>query len=173
MTRDILKTLRSEHDLVRSLFDKINDTSERAEKGRTELLEEIEDNLIPHAKWEETVFYPAFMERADREGLVTHAEAVQEHRAVEETVIPDVHAVLVTTPAFAGRVKVFGELVDHHATEEEKTMFKMARQMFSAEELSQFDEDYESWKASPEAANVLAAEKKKALLKATEAPRQA
>jgi hemerythrin-like domain-containing protein len=128
-------------------------------------LEQIEANLMPHAKWEEQVFYPAFKDRADRDGLQTHAEAVLEHRAVEDTVIPDVRAADVDTPEFAGRVKVFGELVDHHASEEEKTMFKMARQMFSAEERAQLDEEYESWKQSNSAVNMLAAEKAKASLK--------
>lgn len=148
MPRDILKTLQEEHDLVRSLFEEIKGTTDRAKKKRTELLAEIEANLLPHAKWEETVFYPAFKERADREGLQTHAEAVEEHKAVEQTVMPDVHASDVETPEFAGRVKVFGEMIDHHATEEEKTMFKMARKMFSAAERAELDEQYEDWKAS-------------------------
>ena len=158
-TRDILKTLQEEHDTLRELFSQIKDTTDRAKKTRAELLETIEANLIPHAKWEEQVFYPAFKERADRDGLQTHAEAVAEHHAVEATVIPDVHAADVETPEFAGRVKVFGEFIDHHAKEEEKTMFKMAREMFSAEERAQLDEEYEEWKASPAAENVLAAEK--------------
>lgn len=162
MARDILKTLKSEHSVVRDLFEQIKATTDRAEKTRTELLEKIEANLIPHAKWEEQVFYPAFKDRADRDGLQTHAEAVQEHKAVEQTVMPDVHAVAVTTPEFAGRVKVFAELIDHHAGEEEKTMFKMAREMFSADELAQFDEDYEAWKNSPAAEAAIAAEKSKA-----------
>lgn len=165
MARDILKTLKTEHALVRDLFEQIKGTTDRAEKTRAELLAKIEANLLPHAKWEEQVFYPAFKERADRDGLQTHAEAVQEHKAVEQTVIPDVHAVEVTTPEFAGRVKVFGEFIDHHATEEEKTMFKMARTMFSAEELAQFDEEYEAWKASPECGAVVAAEQAKAGMK--------
>lgn len=172
MKRDILKTLKAEHDVVRGLFDEIKGTTDRAEKGRTQLLEQIEANLIPHAKWEEQVFYPAFKQRADRDGLQTHAEAVAEHRAVEETVIPDVHAADVTTPEFAGRVKVFGELIDHHASEEEKTMFKMARELFSAEELAQLDEDYEQWKAT-EAPAVVAEEKEKALAKAMQTPQAA
>jgi hemerythrin-like domain-containing protein len=165
MARDILKTLQAEHDKVRALFDDMKGTTDRALKTRADLLEQIEANLMPHAKWEEQVFYPAFKERADRDGLQTHAEAVQEHRAVENTVIPDVHAADVATPEFAGRVKVFGELVDHHATEEEKTMFKMARQMFSAEERAQLDEEYETWKQSDSTANMLAGEKAKANLK--------
>jgi len=162
MARDILKTLKDEHDTLRKLFDDMKDTTDRAVKTRAELLETIEANLIPHAKWEEQVFYPAFKERADRDGLQTHAEALAEHHAVEHTVIPEVHAAEPGTPEFAGRTKVFGEFIDHHAKEEEKTMFKMAREMFSAEERAQMDEDYEAWKASPDAARVLDQEKAKA-----------
>jgi len=38
----------------------------------------------------------------------------------------------------------------------------MAREMFSAEERAQMDEDYEAWKASPDAARILEQEKAKA-----------
>jgi hemerythrin-like domain-containing protein len=165
MARDILKTLQEEHDTLRKLFEDMKGTTDRAEKTRTQLLETIEQNLLPHAKWEEQVFYPAFKERADRDGLQTHAEALAEHHAVENSVIPEVHAADVQTPEFAGRVKVFGEFIAHHAKEEEKTMFKMAREMFSAEERAQMDEDYETWKASDDAANLMIAEKAKAGLK--------
>ena len=99
-TRDILKTLKSEHNVLRDLFKQMEDTTDRAEKGRAELLEKIEANLMPHAKWEEIVFYPAFKERADRDGLKTHAEALLEHATVEETVIPNVKASDVATPEF-------------------------------------------------------------------------
>jgi len=165
MARDILKTLKAEHNVLRDLFKQMEDTTDRAEKGRAELLQKIEANLLPHAKWEEIIFYPAFKERADRDGLKTHAEALLEHATVEETVIPNVKAADVTTPEFAGRVKVFGELIDHHAKEEETTMFKMAREMFSAAELAQFDADYESWKQSPAAANAVAGSKAKSGVK--------
>ncbi len=156
MPRDILKTLKQEHDMLRDLFEEMKSTTDRASKTRLDLLKKIDDNLLPHAKWEEQVFYPAFMERADREGMQTHAEAIQEHRAVEKTVMPDVHDTEVTTPEFAGRSKVFGELIDHHAKEEEKTMFKMAREMFSAQERADMDVQYEEWKRSPEAMALLA-----------------
>lgn len=161
MARDILKTLKSEHHVLRDLFKQMEATTDRAAKGRKDLLARIEANLMPHAKWEEQVFYPAFKDRADRDGLKTHAEALLEHASVEQTVIPHVKASDVASPEFAGRAKVFGEFIDHHAKEEETTMFKMAREMFSAEELAQFDEDYETWKRSPAAAVALAGAKVK------------
>ena len=157
MARDILKTLKSEHNELRTLFKQMEDTTDRAKKSRAELLADIEAGLLPHAKWEELVFYPAFKARADREGLKTHAEAVQEHRAVELTVLPDLKTKQTDTVEFAGSAKVLGEFVDHHAKEEEDTMFKMARKLFSAEELAEFDEQYEQWKQSAEARAEVAA----------------
>ena len=154
--RNILKTLTKEHNDLRELFDQMEKTTDRAAKTRAELLNKIEKGLLPHAKWEEVVFYPAFRVRADRDGLKTHAEAVTEHAAVEETTIPRIKAAEFATPQFAGRVKVFGELIDHHASEEEKTRFKMAKGMFSAEELAELDEQYQHWKTSPEGLKVVA-----------------
>jgi len=60
MARDILKTLKDEHDNLRKLFDDLEDTTDRAVKTRGDLLDEIETKLILHAKWEEKVLYPAF-----------------------------------------------------------------------------------------------------------------
>src|SRR5436190_16213845 len=106
MARDILKTLKEEHELVRSLFDELKETTDRAAKKRAQLLDQIETNLIPHAKWEEQVFYPAFKERADRDGQQTYAEALAEHHAVENSVMPEVHAADPSTPEVAGKTKV-------------------------------------------------------------------
>lgn len=152
MARDILKTLKAEHDELRELFEQMEGTTDRAAKKRATLLTKIEEGLIPHAKWEELVFYPAFRERADRDGQKIYAEAVQEHRAVELTVLPDLKTKPFESTEFAGSAKVLGEFVDHHATEEEDTMFKMARKLFTSEERAELDEQYEEWKSTPEAA---------------------
>lgn len=173
MKKDILKTLKSEHDDLRKLFDEMDDTTERAEKKRQELLKKIKEGLLPHAVWEEKVFYPAFKERADREGRKTHAEAVQEHRAVELRVLPDLEAASPTSTEFAGRAKVLGEFVEHHAKEEEKTMFAMAKKLFSAEELANFDDAYSRWKKSSEGGKAVgeALEKSAAAARTNPAPR--
>ncbi|ATD66842.1 MULTISPECIES: hemerythrin domain-containing protein [Luteimonas] len=163
--RDILKTLENEHGQLRTLFAAINATTDRAEKKRADLLEKIEAVLVPHAKWEELVFYPAYAERASHDQLLLHAEAIQEHRAVELTVLPDLHASAKNTRQFAGSVKVLSEFITHHADEEEDEMFKAARTLFSPEELADLDEQYEEWKASPAASAVTFHAKAKTAIK--------
>jgi len=146
--RSILATLKEEHGVLRGLFEQMDATSDRAEKRRADLLERIEAVLVPHAKWEEFVFYPAFAERAGHDELLQHAEAIQEHRAVEIAVLPDLHASAKGTRQFAGSAKVLGEFITHHAREEEREMFAAARKLFSRNELAELDEQYEAWKRS-------------------------
>lgn len=144
----ILDTLKNEHDQLRELFAKITKTADSEADARHDLLKRIEALLIPHAKWEETVFYPAFEDRANHEQKLIYAEAIQEHRAVELAVLPDIHAADVDSRQFAGSVQVCGELIKHHAHEEETKMFDAVRQLFSADELADFDRKYASWKDS-------------------------
>ncbi|MGB4859805.1 MAG: hemerythrin domain-containing protein [Dokdonella sp.] len=148
--KNILSTLTKEHEDLKGLFEDIKATTDRAGKTRTSLLKKIEAALIPHAKWEELVFYPAFARRADHEQLLQHAEAIQEHRAVELTVLPDIHACDPESRQFAGSAQVLAEFVTHHSKEEEKEMFKSAKKLFSKEELAEFDDAYAAWKKSSE-----------------------
>ena len=67
-------------------------------------------------------------------------EQVMSKGNILKIVIPSAKAAGFGTPQFVGRVKVFGKLIDHHATKEEKTTFKMAKIIFSAELLGQLNE---------------------------------
>ncbi len=149
--RDILTTLKNEHDQLRDLFGRMNATTDEQSDTREDLLKEIENLLIPHAKWEELHFYPAFADRANHDQLLTHAEAIQEHRAVEKAVLPDLHAADLDSRQFAGSAKALGEMIRHHAHEEETSIFEAMRQLYSARELADMDEQYEDWKASSSA----------------------
>ena len=145
---DILATLQSEHDELRKLFSSLKATADSDVGARKQLLHDIEQGLVPHAKWEETVFYPAFAKRASHEQLLQHAEAITEHRAVEKAVLPDVHAADFNSRQFAGSSLVLGEMIEHHAAQEEQQMFRSARQLFSPDELAALDKKYADWKES-------------------------
>lgn len=146
--RDILLTLKSEHQELRSLFQQLNSMADERGDERRGLLDRIEDLLVPHAKWEEMVFYPAFGERANHDQQLLYAVAIQEHRAVEQSVLPDLHAADEDGRQFTGSALVLSKMILEHAEEEEQQMFAAARQMFSQDELADFDHQYEEWKSS-------------------------
>jgi hypothetical protein len=60
-------------------------------------------------------------------------EAREEHRAVDDLVLPDLLKTKPDSERFAGRAKVLKELVEHHADEEEKEMFPKARKAITGD----------------------------------------
>ncbi|GAB2506715.1 hemerythrin domain-containing protein [Lysobacter humi (ex Lee et al. 2017)] len=133
-----IELLKADHEKVRGLFQQLTDTTSRAEKTRVQLLEKIRLELDVHTQIEEEIFYPAFRQAAeesdDKEMIF---EALEEHRAAGELVLPDLLETEVGSEKFGGRAKVLKDLVEHHAEEEEKEMFKRARQVLSREQLDE------------------------------------
>ncbi len=163
--RNILDTLTREHDELRAIFAQLTSTSDQAEEERAALLQQLEATLVPHAKWEELVFYPAFAERASHEQLLMHGEAMQEHRAVEQSVLPDLHAADIGSRQFAGSARALMHMIEHHASEEESQMFAAMSQLYTAPELAELDERYEHWKESNVSTAVLMHAKAKTAMK--------
>ena len=128
--------LKNDHKTVRALFEELEGTTKRGAKKRTQLLEKIAKELDVHTKIEEEIFYPAFKAAAgEGEDEALYFEALEEHRAAGELVLPDLQATDPTTDRFSGRAKVLKEMIEHHAGEEEKEMFPKARKLFNRAEL--------------------------------------
>ena len=143
---DAIDLLTSDHKKVRALLDKLSGTSESAEREREELLDQIEQELEVHTAIEEEIFYPAFKEAGGKEGAKMFYEAVEEHRAVSELVLPDLTNTTPTSERFSGRAKVLKELVEHHADEEEEEMFPRAKKIFTKEQLEDLGQRMEARK---------------------------
>ena len=67
-------------------------------------------------------------------------EALEEHRAAGDLVLPDLLKTDVQSDQFGGRAKVLKELIEHHADEEEKEMFPRARELMDKAQLEQLGE---------------------------------
>ena len=129
---------------MRDLLTQLVNTTEQAAKKRPELLAKIEKELHVHTQIEEEIFYPAFMKAAkNKEDEKLYHEAREEHRAVEDRVMPDLKKSDPGSTEFSGRAKVLQELVEHHASEEEEEMFEHARKLISEKELEQLGEEME------------------------------
>ena len=64
-------------------------------------------------------------------------EALEEHRAAGDLVLPDLLKTDAASEKFSGRAKVLKELVEHHADEEEKEMFPRAKKLLPKAELDE------------------------------------
>lgn len=138
MATNAIKLLKNDHDKVRKLLKELVGAS--AEQKRKELLEEVGKEIIIHSRIEEEIFYPAFREAGGKDHEKMFFEAREEHRAVEELVLPDLKRASPGEEAFSGRAKVLKDLVEHHAEEEEDEMFEKAEKTMSDKELESLGE---------------------------------
>lgn len=144
---DAISLLTDDHRKVKKLLGELAETTSRAEKTRSELLAQIGRELRAHTKVEEEIFYPAFKEAGEKsEDDKMFFEAMEEHRAAGELVLPDLEKTNVTTDQFGGRAKVLKELVEHHADEEEKEMFPRARKLLDAATLAELGQQMQARK---------------------------
>jgi hemerythrin superfamily protein len=138
---DAITLLKNDHDAVEKLLDELAQSTPRGVKKRTELLEKIRVELKAHTTIEEEIFYPAFKARGDQsDDDKMYFEALEEHRAAGDLVLPDLLATPVGNEKFSGRAKVLKELVTHHADEEEKEMFPRAKKLLDKATLASLGE---------------------------------
>jgi hemerythrin-like domain-containing protein len=135
---DAITLLVEDHRKVKKLLGELAETTNRAEKTRAELLAHIASELKAHTTIEEEIFYPAFKEAGEKsDDAKMYFEALEEHRAAGDLVLPDLLKTEVTSDQFGGRAKVLKELIEHHADEEEKEMFPRARKLLDASALAE------------------------------------
>jgi hypothetical protein len=131
---DAITLLKTDHEKVSGIFEKLEETTERAEKTREELFLKLKQELDLHAHIEETIFYPV-LKKAEETREIT-MEGIQEHHAVK-TLLRELSAMGVTSETWTAKLKVLKENVEHHVEEEEGEMFKSAREVLSQEQLEE------------------------------------
>jgi hemerythrin superfamily protein len=141
MALDAITLLREDHQLLRKLCTDFADTTEQAVKRRKALLKRLETELHAHTTIEEELFYPAFLDHTDDvEDARMVAEGIEEHRACDKKVIPDLHKADESTIAYSGEAKVLKDYIFHHLKEEEEEMFPKVRKLIPAAELKELGE---------------------------------
>lgn len=132
--------LIADHEKVKDILTRLTESTERAVKTRTELLQKLEMEVTIHTQLEEQILYPAYKEAGGKEELEMYYEAKEEHRTVDALVLPDLKATDPSSTEFAGRAKVCKELLEHHIEEEESEMFPKARDLLGQTRLEEMGE---------------------------------
>lgn len=138
---DAITLLREDHKLLRKLSEELAETTEAAIETRKKLLKRLESELKAHTTIEEELFYPALLDASeDIEDARRVAEGVEEHRACDKKVIPDLHKSDPSTIAHSGQLKVLKDYIHHHLKEEEEDMFPKVRELIGRKELQELGE---------------------------------
>jgi iron-sulfur cluster repair protein YtfE (RIC family) len=124
--------LKTDHEKVAGILESIEDTTERAVKGRDELFAQLKAELDLHAMIEEEILYPALEETEEAREITL--EAYEEHRLVKQ-LLAELEAEPKDTEEWTAKFTVLKENIEHHVEEEEGEMFKKARAALSEEEI--------------------------------------
>ncbi len=146
---DAFKLLKSDHEKVAGILEKLEGTTERALKTREGLFTQLKTELDIHAGIEEKIFYPV-LEKAEESRDIT-LEAFEEHRLVKQ-LLGELEAEVKDDEKWTAKFTVLKEQIEHHVEEEEGEMFKKARKVLSKEEIEELGARMEKAKGEQKAA---------------------
>jgi hypothetical protein len=141
--------LKADHEKVAGILESIEETTERAVKGRDELFAQLKAELDLHAMIEEEIFYPALEETEEAREITL--EAYEEHRLVKQ-LLAELEAEPKDTEEWTAKFTVLKENIEHHVEEEEGEMFSKARQSLTKEEIETLGERLQEAKQQNKAA---------------------
>lgn len=129
---DAIEILEREHRHFETLLKQGEESTERARATRRELLATLTADLNAHELMEEKVLYPALQAHPQAHDIVL--EGFEEHH-VADLIVQELQEVATNDEAWGAKFKVLKENIEHHIQEEEGNMFRLARGIFSRDEL--------------------------------------
>ena len=123
---DAVDLLDADHIAVKKLFDQYKKLAEAEAPAdeRKELADRICMELTVHTQIEEELFYPPVREATGKDDIMDEADV--EHAGAKD-LIAQIAGMDADESHFDAKVKVLGEMIDHHVTEEREKMFPEAR----------------------------------------------
>ena len=129
---DAFELLKADHQKVKGLFKQFMQLKKNEGSGaeKTEVVNEICEELKIHTQIEEELFYPAVREAISTdeggEGEALMDEALVEHAGAKD-LIAQLEEMDRDDELYDAKVTVLSEQVDHHVKEEEGEMFPKAK----------------------------------------------
>lgn len=150
---NVFEILGDDHDKVKGLLEKLEETTERAVKTRESLFARVNDDLTVHARIEESLFYPVLEDKEQTQAITLKA---YETHGVIKRLLSELSAISVESPEWTAKLKVLKDTVEQHVEDEEGEMFKGARQALTKKEIDTLTDQVQDARRKPE--EVLAAE---------------
>ncbi len=132
-----LTMLEEDHVKVKGLLAKLESTTARGVKTRSELFATLKGELTIHEIIEEEIFYPALKAHPKAKDIVL--EGYQEHHVVD-LLMGELERLDVADETWGPMAIVMKENIEHHIGEEEGEMWTAARKAFDRSALEELGE---------------------------------
>lgn len=139
----IYEALEKDHEQLKALLDRLVEASDADQDTRT-LLDRIRDELVPHSRAEEAIFYNNLRAESDW-GTLDAADSFREH-AQAETILRTLRGLKRVDGEWTAAAKELRDGIFSHIEEEESETFARARETFTEEEAQQMGEAFEQMK---------------------------
>lgn len=137
---EFFQMLKKDHVELKGILGQLVEAKEP--KKREELFQKLREELVPHMKAEESIFYPPLMKK--KEAREDAMEGVEEHH-VSDLVLKELEKMPKGEEKWGAKMGVFKELVEHHIKDEESKVFKSAEKALDPDEfqaiMAKFDQE--------------------------------
>lgn len=136
---DIFQHIKSEHDDFRKIANEIKDTTNRAEKTRTEQFAKLKREIVTHHKAEEVVLVPVLKDHSETKDM--GLEIVEEHELLEY-LMDKLDKLDVTDEKWGVRFGVLTEVLNHHLDEEEDEITVKGKEVIDKDKLKDLSDKF-------------------------------
>jgi iron-sulfur cluster repair protein YtfE (RIC family) len=136
---DIYELLSKDHKKVKELLNKIQGTTDGAEKTRERLFSELKQELEIHTSFEERVFYPEAKEKTGMDDVIR--DAMEEHDEAKQ-LLEALVEMDPTSEEWMETVQELSEALSHHIKDEEQELFPVARKKLDPTEADKMGREY-------------------------------
>lgn len=134
--------LKKDHKEVKGIIMQLTEMKSGSSAKREELFMKLKQELLPHQKAEEMVFYHPLQDKKQTRELAFEGE--EEHH-IAEVFLDEFEVEDEDKDHWLAKMKVLKELVDHHIEQEEGEIFQGAEKVMKPNEfdsiMSQFKQE--------------------------------
>lgn len=139
----IYEVLKNDHEKLKLLLNELMIMEEGSGSRRHALIEQIRDELVPHSRAEESVFYNSLRSIDAAKDLVMHSYT--EHME-SEALLRTLQAKDKVDADWRKTAAKLKTALEHHIAEEEGRIFNVAKQLFTENEAEMMAEAFEQLK---------------------------
>lgn len=139
----IYEALKKDHDELKGLLNELVSLNENDKERSSHLIDQIKNELVPHSRAEESVFYNSLRAIDSAKDVVMHS--YEEHMEAEG-LLRSLQAMDKIDADWKSTAKKLQKAILDHIQQEEGRVFNVAQQLFTKDEAKMMAEAFEKLK---------------------------